>query len=115
MKKILILVSAALLFAGCSKVVWEDDTPYITFSADAPQSFTMNFDNWDLGQFILDEGEFFEYSVGDGEWQRFTGTVSGIAFGGENGNLRLRGKSRRGTTYSDENDLYPTIKHMTKF
>lgn len=109
MKKILILVSAALLFAGCSKVVWEDDTPYITFSADDPQSFTMNFDNWDLGQFILDEGEFFEYSVGDGEWQRFTGTVSGIAFGGENGNLRLRGKSRRGTTYSDENDLSPTI------
>ena len=60
MKMILILGSAALLCAGCSKVVWEDDTPYITFGADSPQSFTMNFDNWDLGQFILDEGEFFE-------------------------------------------------------
>ena len=80
----------------------EDDTPYLTFSADSEQLFTMDFEYVFMGmiiEFVLEEGEFFEYSVGNGEWVRFTGTVSDIAFGGEKGDLRLRGKSSKGTSY----------------
>ncbi|MGM9847828.1 MAG: hypothetical protein ACI31F_07745, partial [Muribaculaceae bacterium] len=68
------------------------ETPYVTFSAESEQTFTMKF--WDFG---LDAGEYFEYSVGGGEWTRFTNTVENISFGGTYGNLRLRGKSHQGT------------------
>ena len=66
--------------------------PYLTFSAESGQTFTMN-----IMEFSLGENEYFEYAVGDGEWTKFTRTVSGIAFGGAKGNLRLRGKSSKGT------------------
>ncbi|MDY5356459.1 MAG: hypothetical protein SPG52_00745 [Candidatus Cryptobacteroides sp.] len=68
------------------------DTPYLTFSAESGQTFTMDFLEFSLG-----ENEYFEYAVGDGEWTKFTTTVSGIAFGGAKGDLRLRGKSSKGT------------------
>lgn len=99
MKKILLLTFAAILFsAGCSqKLKTEDNTPYICFSADAEQSFTMDFDPYEIGDFTPAEGDYFEYSVGNGEWQRFNSEVSGIAFGGAKGTLRLRGKSIKGS------------------
>ena len=69
-----------------------DFPPYLTFSAESGQTFTMDFLEFSLG-----ENEYFEYAVGDGEWAKFTTTVSGIAFGGAKGDLRLRGKSSKGT------------------
>ena len=75
---------------------WDDAEatvyPYVTFSAASEQKFKMTFDGFTLGT-----NEYFEYSVGDGEWFRFTSNVSDVAFGGSNGDLRLRGKSIRGT------------------
>ena len=91
-----------ILDLGKIEAETEDDTPYLTFSADSEQLFTMAFEYDFMGmiiEFVLEEGEFFEYSVGNGEWVRFTGTVSDIAFGGEKGDLRLRGKSCKGTSY----------------
>ena len=69
-----------------------DFPPYLTFSAADEQMFKMEFDDFSLGT-----GEYFEYAVGNGEWTRFTATVSNIAFGGTHGDLRLRGKSSQGT------------------
>ena len=66
--------------------------PYITFTAEAEQTFKMDFD-----KFTLNEGDYFEYSVNGGKWVQFTSTVSDVAFGGTKGNLRLRGKSSKGT------------------
>ena len=85
--------------------------PYITFTAEAEQTFTMNFQpqSW-YDAFSLGEGDYFEYSVGGGKWTRFTSTISyenAVAFGGAKGNLRLRGKSSKGTAVSDTN--YSTI------
>ena len=72
------------------------DAPYVTFSADSEQKFSMTFNNFSLGT-----NEYFEYSVGDGNWTSFTGTVENIAFGGSNGDLLLRGKSSKGTAIDD--------------
>ena len=85
--------------------------PYVTFSAESEQTFTMNFQpqSW-CDAFSLGEGDYFEYSVGGGKWTRFTSTISyenAVAFGGAKGNLRLRGKSSKGTAVSDTN--YSTI------
>ncbi len=73
-----------------------DFPPYLTFSAASEQMFGMNFNYFTLGT-----GEYFEYAVGDGEWTKFTTTVSDIAFGGTHGDLRLRGKSSQGTATDD--------------
>lgn len=78
-----------------------DLTPYVTFSAQAEQKFGMNFRPIDgQARFQLLDGEYFEYSVGNGEWTKFTTTISDISFGGTLGDLRLRGKSSRGTAIS---------------
>ena len=86
-----------------------DLVPYVTFSAESEQTFTMDFkpDDYVTDVFTLGDGEYFEYSVGGGKWTRFTSTVSDVAFGGAKGNLRLRGKSSKGTAVSDTN--YSTI------
>lgn len=81
-----------------------DLVPYVTFSAESEQTFTMNFQpqSW-YDAFSLGEGDYFEYSVGGGKWTRFTSTISdenAVAFGGAKGNLRLRGKSSKGTAVS---------------
>ena len=80
-----------------------DLVPYVTFSAESDQTFTMDFKS-----FTLDTGDYFEYSVGGGNWQQFTSTIDNIAFGGAKGNLRLRGKSSKGTA-SDNASNYSTI------
>lgn len=81
-----------------------DLVPYVTFSAESEQTFTMNFQpqSW-YDAFSLGEGDYFEYSVGGGKWKKFTSTISdenAVAFGGAKGNLRLRGKSSKGTAVS---------------
>ena len=81
-----------------------DLVPYVTFSAESEQTFKMNFQpqSW-YNAFSLVEGDYFEYSVGGGKWTRFTSTISdenAVAFGGAKGNLRLRGKSSKGTAVS---------------
>ena len=86
--------------------------PYVTFSAENDQTFTMDFKPDDHAEvvFSLGEDEYFEYSVGGGKWTKFTSTISdenAVAFGGAKGNLRLRGKSSKGTAVSDTN--YSTI------
>ena len=77
--------------------------PYVTFSAASEQMFSMTFN----GSFTLGSEEYFEYSVGGGKWTRFTKTVENVAFGGDKGNLRLRGKSSNGTASSTSK--YSTI------
>ena len=69
--------------------------PYVTFTAESEQTFTFSIP--EKFATALGENEYFEYSVGDGEWTRFTTTVENISFGGSHGNLRLRGKSSKGT------------------
>ncbi|MGM9767003.1 MAG: fimbrillin family protein [Candidatus Cryptobacteroides sp.] len=72
--------------------------PYVTFSAESEQTFTMNFKPFsDVTAFELGDQEYFEYRVGNGEWNRFTTTVSSIPFGGSKGDLQLRGISSQGT------------------
>ena len=77
------------------------EIPYVTFSAASDQTFTMNFAH--SGSFTLGTGEYFEYSVGNSSWTRFTSTVSDIHFGGTLGDLRLRGKSSKGTADNSSN------------
>lgn len=89
-----------------------EQIPYVTFTASFVQTFNMNFKpDTGFDAFIMGDGEYFEYSVGNGEWKRFTSTVSGISFGGNLGNLRLRGKSSMGTTGYEDNECtsYSTI------
>ena len=90
-----------------------DLVPYVTFSAQSEQTFTMDFkpDNYAEEVFSLGEDEYFEYSVGGGKWTNFTTTVSDVAFGGAKGNLRLRGKSSKGT--ATKTKCYSTIKFTT--
>ena len=80
-----------------------DLVPYVTFSAENEQTFKMDFNPKDNVEFTLGDGEYFEYSVGGGKWTKFTSTISdenAVAFGGAKGNLRLRGKSSKGTAVS---------------
>ena len=95
---------------------WKEETvpglkelviPYVTFKAESEQTFKMNFNNFPLG-----ENEYFEYSVGGGEWVRFTTTVDNITFGGTLGSLRLRGKSSKGTALNSGSNL-STIEFTT--
>ena len=69
--------------------------PYVTFTAESEQTFTFSISaNFATA---LGENEYFEYSVGGGEWTQFKTTVDNIKFGGTLGSLRLRGKSSKGT------------------
>ena len=89
--------NANVLFYGKNKLVCdtiaiiqkskEEFIPYLTFTANAPQLFTMS-----------KAVSTLEYSVNGSEWNEL-GTKS-VLFGGGNGNLRLRGKSRKGTANS---------------
>ena len=84
--------------------------PYVTFTAEKSQTFSFSItDNFASA---LGVNEYFEYSVGDGEWKRFNTTVKNIPFGGNLGSLRLRGKSSKGTAISGSK--YSTIEFTTK-
>ena len=82
--------------------------PYVTFTAENAQTcrFFISKD------FALGENEYFEYSVGHGEWKRFKETVESIPFGGNLGSLRLRGKSSKGTASSSSK--YSKIQFTTE-
>lgn len=68
-------------------IIETDNTPYVTFTADAPQSFAMS-------QAV----STLEYSLNGGEWKEL-GTNT-VIFGEDNGNLKLRGKNNYGTNGS---------------
>ena len=90
----------------------DDLIPYVTFTAESEQTFNMYSNNFPLG-----ENEYFEYSVGGGEWVRFREIIENIKFGGSHGNLRLRGKSSKGTSLSDDayyGYAYSEIRFTTK-
>ena len=74
--------------------------PYVTFTANAEQTFTMLTSNYSLD-------DRFQVSVGSGEWKTVVVNQE-IIFGGTNGNLRLRGKSSTGT--ADGDYKYSNIK-----
>ena len=84
----------------------DDLIPYVTFTAESEQTFNMYRNDFPLG-----ENEYFEYSVGGGKWVRIEAKVENIKFGGNLGNLRLRGKSSKGTSLSD--DAYSEIRFTT--
>ena len=68
----------------------EQIIPYVTFKADAEQTFKM-----------ITEGDYtisgLEYSVNGGDWKTVVAGGDGITFGGTNGDLRLRGTNPKGT------------------
>ena len=64
-------------------------TPYVTFTAEEEQVFKMTANN---GYTISG----LEYSVNYGEWTKVVADT-GVHFGGDKGNLRLRGKNENGT------------------
>ena len=71
-----------------------DARPYLTFTADQPQTFKVSTKN----SYTLDES--IQYSLNGGVWTKLdVGTK--ITFGGDNGALRLRGKSSGGTASSN--------------
>ena len=82
----------------------EDFTPYVTFSAESEQTFTMSFQPGEATEFSFVEGEdeYFEYRVGNGDWNRSITTISEIPFGGSKGDLQLRGISSQGTAVSND-------------
>lgn len=84
-----------LVAAGGYLMEAKKKIPYLTFAADAEQTFTMTANGRDnFKDFTLPES--LEYSVGDGDWTKLTSGTK-ITFGGDNGTLRLRGKSSIGT------------------
>ena len=76
--------------------------PYITFFADEAQTFTFV-----KGSKVTIDAGLFEYSVNSGKWNTMVADTP-IAFGGADGDLRLRGKSPNGT--SDGNGLDKSYK-----
>ena len=63
--------------------------PYVTFTAEQPQTFKMTTEeNYNISD--------LEYSVNNGKWQNVEAGTE-IPFGGANGTLRLRGTNINGT------------------
>ena len=73
--------------------------PYVTFTAEQAQTFKMTPQ---YGYTISG----LEYSVNGGEWKKVVADT-GVDFGGDKGNLRLRGTNTNGT--ASANDPYSTI------
>lgn len=73
--------------------------PYVTFTAEQPQTFKM-----------ITEGNYkisdLQYSVNFGDWKDVVADTE-VDFGGKIGGLRLRGKNRHGT--ATEAFIYSTI------
>ena len=71
-----------------------DARPYLTFTADQPQTFKVST----YQSYTLDES--IQYSLNGGVWTKLDVDTE-ITFGGDNGALRLRGKSSGGTASAD--------------
>ena len=78
----------------------ECPTPYVTFTAEGKQTFKMTVQN---GYEISE----LEYSVNNGDWNDVVADKV-VEFGGDKGDLRLRGTNTNGTASAD--DPYSTIK-----
>ena len=78
----------------CVSYALDASYPYLTFTASAAQNMTINT----YDSYVLDES--MQYSVNGGEWVQLTAKTA-ITFGGDNGTLRLRGKSANGTATSE--------------
>ena len=73
--------------------------PYVTFTAEQPQTFKMTTEeNYNISD--------LEYSVNNGKWQNVEAGTE-IPFGGANGTLRLRGTNINGT--ASGSFVYSTI------
>ena len=73
--------------------------PYVTFTAEQPQTFKMiTEDNYKISD--------LQYSVNFGDWKDVVADTE-VDFGGKIGGLRLRGKNRYGT--AKEAFIYSTI------
>lgn len=72
------------LYYNLKREVPQTEIPYLTFNADDTQTLSMS-----------KAVETLEYSVDGGEWA-YLGTKT-VTFGGNNGNLRIRGKNSKGT------------------
>lgn len=70
-----------------------EETPYLTFTAESEQTLRMS-----------KAVETLEYSVNGGDWLALGTNV--VTFGGANGDLRLRGKSHRGTALDDNTSQF---------
>ncbi|MBR2129023.1 MAG: leucine-rich repeat protein, partial [Bacteroidales bacterium] len=77
----------------CVSYALDAPWPYLTFTASAEQTMTIET----YSTYLLDES--MQYSVNGGEWVQLTDGTA-ITFGGDNGTLRLRGKSANGTAAS---------------
>ena len=84
-----------------------DGTPYVTFSANAAQTFKLE----NHGYFPSN----IEYSVGTDDWKTLEANKR-IDFGGDLGNLQLRGtENLNGTASDDENNFSQIIfRNSTK-
>ena len=101
----LVLLASVVVFVGCKNDSVPESTPvtetvqeipYLTFSATAEQTMTISTS----GTYTLHES--LEYSVNKGDWKQLVAGTP-ITFGGENGDLRMRGKSAGGTSTDIEN------------
>ena len=72
-------------------------TPYLTFSAGAAQTFTFV-----KGSDAPESVNTIEYSVNGGDWVKMP-FGEAVDFGGDKGDLRLRGKSSEGTSLECSN------------
>ena len=76
--------------------VRESTIPYITFAADAEQTFKYYNYSYQVNTGVADDAnKYLEYSVNGGEWKNFN-YVQSVSFGGGNGDLRLRAKVDQG-------------------
>lgn len=100
-----IAVSGITVTPWNTKEITPDDnkakyTPYVTFKADEWQTFQMTTkENYKITG--------LEYSVNGGDWITLT-EDSHVSFGGEYGDLRLRGKNPDGTATNTK--FYSTIE-----
>ena len=74
--------------------------PYVTFKAEEAQTFKMTTTG-------IYEIKGLEYSVNNGEWKTVVANTE-VPFGGEYGDLRLRGTNHNGT--AKDESYYSTIK-----
>ena len=85
-----------------------DLTPYLTFTATDSQILTLKKNDESEDGVSCPSAESLEYSVNGGAWTKFNwienfGNSNDVTFGGENGNLRMRGKSESGMAADYEN------------
>lgn len=82
-----------------------DATPYVRFESTGYQ--TLKLSNRSNNTHKV-EGDLY-YSVGDGNWSKLS-IGQEVDFGGDYGDLRLRGKLPKGTAYTNDEGIYESYK-----